>query len=100
MLNMYAIEKKVREFEVKSQKTLKDENWKNWKEKHYDEWLQNYRKRIERFVVDVDENAENYEYLFTKNNNKYKDSAKGNKYIGLPHFIFRPYKSEKERVKV
>ena len=100
MLNVYAIEKRLKDYETRSQRTTKEESWKSWKDKHYEEWLQNYRRRVEKFVVDVDENGENYEYLFAKHKNKLQDPLGNKACIGLPHFIFRPYKSEKERVKV
>ncbi len=52
------------------------------------------------FPTQVDENFEDYEYLLDprKRENTLSDSESHN--IGPNHFIFRPYKTEKERIKV
>ncbi len=96
MLNIYSVEKKLKDFESRANRTTRQGNWEAWKERRSDEWLQNYRRRVEKFVVDVDENSQDYDFLL---NQRKAAAASDTKCVGPSHFIFRPYKSEKERVR-
>ena len=100
MLSVYTIDKKAQHFERIASKTMKEKQWEKWKTKRGKEWLKNYRKRIENFVIDVDSNESDYEFAMPGQKNfsstptqPFKESS------GTSHFIFSPYKNEKERIK-
>jgi len=101
MMNIYAIDKKVKQFEVMASQTHKQTQWEHWKKNKGEDWIQNYRRRIEKFVVDVDENPTDYDFITMNKHKKQQAQKQMDKMsnLGPSHFIFRPYKSEKERVK-
>ena len=53
MLNVYTFNKKTEEQnKLKHQESMK-KTWGQWKIRNSTRWIDNYRKRVEKFVVDV-----------------------------------------------
>ena len=103
MLNLYSVDKKVKEFEDQSKQHHRIEKWQNWKKHNNSNWMQGFRQRLEKFVVDVDENTEEYDDLFTQdkenpflNLRKYPNA----KNVGPARFYFNPFQCDKERIEV
>ena len=53
MLNSYLLDKKIKEHDTANKTARQYEVWSNWKTKKSSEWLDSYKKRVEKFVVDV-----------------------------------------------
>ncbi len=53
MLNSYLLEKRLKEYERLARQKSLDQTWHDWKKKKSAKWLDNYKRRIEKFVVDV-----------------------------------------------
>ena len=53
MLNSYQVEKKFKERSKVTRKIDLEHTWNNWRVKRSPKWVNNYRKRVEKFVVDV-----------------------------------------------
>ena len=103
MLNLYSIDKKVKKLEEEKKLVQKKEKWENWKGRNYLTWLKNYKQRLEKFVIDVDDNVEDYDELLKKD--KENQFLCLRKYpnvecIGPSRFDFRIHKTEKERINV
>ncbi len=53
MLSSYQFDKKLKEHETVARTARQEEQWLTWKDRKEPAWLRNYRRRIEKFVVDV-----------------------------------------------
>ena len=53
MLNAYLLEKRLQEWNKANHKMSLEKTWNDWRYQHSSRWINNYRKRVERFIVDV-----------------------------------------------
>jgi len=103
MLNIYAIDKKLHEHEKEEYVQKRIEKWDKWRKANSQTWLQDYKQRVDRFVIDVDENADDYKDIIARDReNGFANLRKldSDKFIGPPRFYFNSYKTEKERIAV
>ncbi len=103
MLNLYSVNKKLRDLEEENRIADRDKKWENWKRHNNDNWMRSYKHRLEKFVNDVEENTGQYNELFKhtrvnpfQNLRKYPGAA----CIGPERFYFNSFKTEKERIEV
>jgi len=112
MLSGYLLEKKIKEFEKTDHKFKQQKLWEKWKTKNTNSWVQNYKHRIEKFISDV------FFWVFTikkteENQVKYSKVLPAQKELNFctpqninyqkfdqSPFLFRPFKTEKERILV
>ncbi len=97
MLNSYAVDRKIKEH-LRDLRTFgRTSSWVKWEQAQRNAWVNNYRERIEKFVVNLDDNMESYPWLTSGEVRTPKvgaeDAAKRRNLLK-----FRGYKSEKVRV--
>ncbi len=53
MISSYMVEKWIKEKSRAERSSREERAWIRWRQQQSDEWVSNYRRRIEKFVVDV-----------------------------------------------
>eukprot|EP00831_Metopus_contortus_P077276 TRINITY_DN7210_c0_g1_i2.p1 TRINITY_DN7210_c0_g1~~TRINITY_DN7210_c0_g1_i2.p1 ORF type:complete len:327 (+),score=59.05 TRINITY_DN7210_c0_g1_i2:51-1031(+) len=77
----------------------KNQRWKQWKQKRESLWVKNHTNRVKKFVVDMQENKKDYSHVYKEpHNNGSATRRNEDSCLGPQYFIFRPFKSERERV--
>ena len=103
MMNIYNLEKRLKQRDELMNKRKMEVTWDNWKTKNSQRWLNNYMKRLELFIIDVNycllqanDNSKNYDCLsaIKKSAARSNSTLHGNDNPG--HFVFQS--KEKERI--
>lgn len=109
MFNIYNADRMIKMDETRLESERKLVQWAEWKDKKSKYWLNNFHNRIRKFldnviilIIQVGESNEDYKKVFDRSraNPEFSDNQNSiSKCVGPPYFIFRPAKTEKERIK-